>query len=233
MIRVAKPYELNALYRCTRCPRLATHAGELRQIYPNYHARPVSGWGPRNAKILLVGLAPGLHGAFKTGFPFVGDASGNFLFEALHNLELASSTHPDQARLSNVRITNAVKCLPPGNAPTGIEVNNCLGFLAAELIAHAPRRRRLPRAIVSLGGVAHRAVTKLLFQNPQMISTQVGPSQNIKPSVFKHGVAQLVAPKLLHVASFHPSQLNVNTGRITHAMLRDVLSIAAEFVATK
>ncbi|NKB97912.1 MAG: uracil-DNA glycosylase [Pseudomonadales bacterium] len=228
MIRVAKSVERQALSGCTKCSRLAQHACELRQLYPSYHARPVPSWGVKDARILLVGLAPGLHGAFKTGRPFVGDASGNFLFSALHELDLASSPDPSQARLNNLRITNAVKCLPPSNAPKSEEVNNCQGFLAEELIDHAPKRRLLPRAIVSLGGVAHRAVTKLLFQK-SLLGGYAQPDS--KPCVFKHGARQLIDPKLLHVASFHPSQLNVNTRRITQTMLCDALTTAKEFVS--
>lgn len=228
MIRVVKSVERQALSGCTKCSRLAQHAHELRQIYPSYHARPVPSWGAKNARILLVGLAPGLHGAFKTGRPFVGDASGNFLFTALHELDLASSADPNQAQLNNLRITNAVKCLPPSNAPKSEEVNNCLAFLAEELINHAPKRRILPRAIVSLGGVAHRAVTKLLYQE-SLLGGSTKP--NSKPSAFKHGGTQLVDPKLLHVASFHPSQLNVNTRRITLTMLCDALTLAKDFVS--
>ena len=105
------------LSACRACPRLAAHLATVREAHPDYHCQPVGAWGSPRARLLIVGLAPGLHGANRCGQPFTGDASGAFLFAALSRSGFASDPDPARARLRNVRITNAVKCLPPGNRP--------------------------------------------------------------------------------------------------------------------
>ena len=179
--------------------------------YPGYHAAPVGSWGDPRARLLIIGLAPGLHGAARTGRAFVGDASGDFLFSCLHRLGFATAAAPHQAKLLGARITNAVKCLPPGNAPTGIELKACAGFLRAELDKYCSSRARQARVIVTLGGVAHRAVCSAL---------------GLKGAQFGHAVIHTVTPRLSVVSSFHPSRLNVNTRRITAEMLDEVFSIS-------
>ena len=166
--------------------------------------------------MLVVGLAPGLHGAYRTGKAFVGDASGALLFEALASTGFATASVASDARLINARITNAVKCLPPKNAPLGSEVNQCRDWLQPELKAHAPERGYKPRAILTLGGVAYQAVLRSLELKE-------------RPK-FEHGQMLRVRSNLAVIASFHPSRLNVNTGRINLAMMKTVLLAARKLI---
>lgn len=207
---------LAELPTCRRCPRLTAHRDAIRETYPDYQASPIGGWGPRSARLLVVGLAPGLHGAARTGKAFVGDASGEFLFAALHAQGFASDPDPERARLIGARITNAVKCLPPGNAPAAAEVNECRRYLAAELEHHCPSRARRGRLVIALGGVAHRAVCRTLGLNGVP---------------FAHHAIYQVSTHLRLLSAFHPSRLNVNTGRITQPMLRAVFASAGEYLS--
>ena len=200
-------YDLSQLSACTRCPRLVAHLHQVAGQYPGYHAAPVGSWGDRRGRALLIGLAPGLHGAARTGKAFVGDASGDFLFRALHRAGFATEPDPRAARLRDMQITNVVKCLPPGNAPTSAELHLCMGFLRQELTALLPHSPRKPRVLIALGGVAHRAVGRAL---------------GLRGVAFAHGAEHAVADQLMLLASFHPSRLNVNTGRITETMLDDI-----------
>jgi uracil-DNA glycosylase family 4 len=142
----------------------------------------------------------------------VGDASGEFLFAALHRQGFATHPEPARARLRNARITNVVKCLPPGNAPTSGEINACMGYLRAELGGFCPSNARRPRVVLSLGGVAHRVVCRAF---------------EINGAPFAHGGEWQVRPHLHLLSSFHPSRLNVNTRRLTADMLDAVLERAA------
>lgn len=196
---------------CTRCPRLVAHHAEVRQSYPEYHAAPVGSWGDPRAKIVVVGLAPGLHGAARTGRAFVGDASGNFLFAALHRHGFSTSAEPANAQLRNMRITNVVKCLPPGNAPTATEVNTCAAHLELELMRYFPPGARQPRVLITLGGVAHRAVARNI---------------GLKEAGFGHAAVHRLSAKRHVISSFHPSRLNVNTGRLTAPMFDEVFTKA-------
>jgi len=161
--------------------------------------------------MLIVGLAPGMHGANRTGRPFTGDASGDFLFQALYRAGFATAPTAQVARLLGVRITNAVKCLPPGNRPKACEIRNCGRYLASELHALCGVRPRQPRVVLCLGGIAHQAV-----------AAQLGSA--VKP--FRHG-AHTVVRKNVHVLdTYHPSRQNTQTGRLTAAMLDRVLERA-------
>lgn len=152
----------------------------------------------------MVGLAPGLHGAGRTGRAFTGDASGDLLFAALYKTGFASTDSAASARLQNLSITNAVKCLPPQNTVKAQEVNACAGFLRAELEPCLNPRARNFRVVVALGGVAFRAVQRL----------------STFPRVrFAHAAEQPLAPRCVLLGSFHPSRLNANTGRIDEASL--------------
>lgn len=204
----SESYDLRDLMHCVRCPRLAAHHAEVRRRFAGYHALPVGAWGPTSAKMLIVGLAPGLHGATRTGRAFVGDASGDFLFASLFRLGLATASQPQEAKLLNVRITNVVKCLPPGNAPIRDELANCSGYLRQEVNLFCPARSRRPRVIICLGGVAHKAVCRMLGE----------PSRE-----FVHGEQWRVRPRLTVLSSYHPSRLNVNTKRLTTGMLDSVV----------
>src|SRR5438045_442244 len=141
---------------CRACPRLARHLAQVRRDYPDYHARPVAPFGDRRARLLVVGLAPGMHGANRTGRPFTGDHAGVLLYRTLHRYGFAShegSSDPrDGLALIGCRVTNAVKCLPPQNKPQPDEVRRCNRYLAEEIAAARPR------AILALGAIAHRAV---------------------------------------------------------------------------
>lgn len=205
------------ILKCVRCPRLVAHHEQVRQIYPRYHARPVASWGDPRPQLLLVGLAPGLHGAANTGKAFVGDASGSFLFAALHRAGFADSPSPDQARLLNARLTNAVKCLPPDNAPQAGEVACCQSFLVSEIEQFAPPGARKPRVILALGGIAYRAV--------QRASKVPAPVPK-----FEHGLTIELDRSRVLMASYHPSRLNVNTGRLNGPMLDTLLWRCREII---
>ena len=210
----------HALLACSRCPRLVVHRRVIEQQHPSYHNKPVPAWGDRRGRVLVVGLAPGLHGAARTGKAFIGDASGTLLFSALEEAGFCRTGEGHAVSLNGVTLTNAVKCLPPKNAPTTAETNNCLDYLCRELDTLAPPRSRLPRVIVALGGTAYRAVGKAL---------------SMRLPLFQHGlsldlsldISNEAGRKLHLVASYHPSRLNVNTGRLTKEMFHKVFKDVA------
>jgi len=189
------------LQSCRKCRRLSNQLKRLRESHPDYWNRPVPAAGDAASTILIVGLAPGMHGANKTGEPFVGDASGNLLNQALDQLDLRH----------RVRITNAVKCLPIKNLPSAKEVKNCSSFLAAELEFHLEK----PHPVVfALGGLAHKAVIATL-----------GLRQVDFP--FGHGHVHH-HERLALVDSYHCSRYNTQTGRLTLPMFLDALGKAQE-----
>jgi uracil-DNA glycosylase family 4 len=200
---------------CRACPRLASFLDDVGERYPDYYCRPVPPFGDSDARFLIVGLAPGMHGANRTGRPFTGDHAGILLYKMLHRYGF--STHresiaaDDELRLEGCRITNAVKCLPPENKPVGVEINTCNIFLANEL-------RSLPEAsvVMALGGIAHRAVIKAL---------------GLRQADFKFGhaaVHELGGLRLLD--SYHCSRYNTNTGRLTSEMFESVFATARELL---
>ena len=197
---------------CRRCPRLASYLDEVKEQYPDYHARPVPSFGPRNPRLLIVGLAPGVHGANRTGRPFTGDFAGQLLYQTLYKLGLSNqseSTHRgDALELRHCRITNAVKCVPPQNKPVGAEVRNCNHFLAAELAAVAR-----DGVILALGVLAHGAVLKALILRP-------------KDFAFGHGNEHRLGDGRRLVDSYHCSRYNTQTRRLTTAMFRRVVGRA-------
>ena len=162
-------------------------------------------------RLMVVGLAPGLAGAGRTGKGFVGDASGAFLFKSLHRFGFASHQMPERARLRSTVITNIVKCVPPANRPVSQEKRNCEKFLSKELLDFAPSRRANNRVILCLGRDAYEALDRF-FKLPS------------KP--FAHGLHIQVQKNLFLLTSFHPSRLNVNTKRLTQEMLDAVLGSA-------
>jgi uracil-DNA glycosylase len=194
---------------CRHCPRLAHHLAAVKKQHPEYHARPVAPFGPSAANLLVVGLAPGMHGANRTGRPFTGDHAGILLYETLHRSGFASRaisiTADDGLRLTNCRITNAVKCLPPANRPLPAEVRRCNPYLATEINA-------LPygAAILALGIIAHDAVLMAL---------------GIKRSGcrFQHGACHELPRGRLLYDSYHCSRYNTQTRRLTPEMFRRVL----------
>jgi len=193
---------------CRQCPRLADFLCTVKEKHPTYHARPVAPFGDSHAELLIVGLAPGLHGANATGRPFTQDYAGLLLYEALYEFgysnQLNSVALDDGLKLKRCRITNAVKCLPPQNKPTGAEINQCNHFLAAELQT-LPERA----VILALGTVAHLAVLK---------AYQIKQSS----AVFAHNAQHNLSPGLTLVDSYHTSRYNVQTNRLTKAMFNAV-----------
>ena len=147
--------------RCEQCPRLSKFLKQVKRDYPTYHARPVPPFGVENPKLLIVGLAPGMHGANASGRPFTGDYAGILLYETLHKFGFSNKPESvalnDGLKLKQCRITNAVKCLPPENKPTTAEINTCNAYLAEEL-----RQLRAGSSILVLGNIAHQAVLKAL-----------------------------------------------------------------------
>ena len=194
---------------CRLCPRLAAFRDANRLDHPAFFNNPVPSFGPVTARVLIVGLAPGLKGANRTGRPFTGDYAGDLLYPTLIQAELARGDYrasPDDGLvLVDCRITNAVRCVPPENKPTGVEVATCRRFLAAE-IAAMPRLE----AVVALGQVAHRSVIAAL-----------GARQAAFP--FSHGARHNVGDLRLH-DSYHCSRYNTNTGRLTPGMFEAVFS---------
>ncbi|MCZ6460022.1 MAG: uracil-DNA glycosylase, partial [Gammaproteobacteria bacterium] len=181
-----------------------------RRDYPSYHAAPVPGWIVRGAQLLIIGLAPGMHGANATGRPFTGDSSGVFLFAALHRAGFASHPSAAEAALRNTSITNAVKCLPPSNKPVAAEIAQCRKYLIGEIETFAPAggsRLRRPRCILCLGRLAHDAVIRAMA---------------LAPMAFRHGEIHRLAERLYLMDTYHPSRQNTNTGRLTTEMFDSV-----------
>jgi uracil-DNA glycosylase family 4 len=214
----------SALVECRACPRLVAWreavAAEKRAAYrdQDYWGRPVPSFGDPQAALVIVGLAPAAHGANRTGRMFTGDRSGDFLYRGLHRAGLASrpeSIGPgDDLRLDRVLITAAVRCAPPGNRPRPEELARCADWLDQDLC------RARPRVLLALGAIAFRAA---LGAAPRMGWRPPRP----RPA-FGHGVeARLEAGPWL-LASYHPSQQNTFTGRLTEAMLDQVLSRARD-----
>lgn len=197
---------------CRRCGRLAAFLDEVGERYPNYHARPVPPFGDPGARFLVVGLAPGMHGANATGRPFTGDYAGVLLYQTLHDFGFATAPESrnakDGLRLLDCRITNAVKCLPPQNKPVGAEINLCNDYLADEIATLASGS-----VILALGGIAHRAVVRAL-----------GLRQ--KDFVFGHANEHRLPNSLTMLDSYHCSRYNTQTKRLTAEMFRAVFARA-------
>ena len=203
------------LANCRLCKRLVEHHKAIRLIHPNYFAAPVPIWGDEESKILIVGLAPGLHGASRTGQAFVGDSSGDFLFAALFKIGWATSPKSDEAMLNKVMITNAVKCLPPANKPMTVEEKRCSKFLEEEIVAF--RHNGVGnKAILCLGSIAFKAVAGITSRRERVR--------------FGHGVIFDVNKDLKVFGSYHPSRLNVNTGRLNSQMFNILLDRIDKFV---
>jgi uracil-DNA glycosylase len=196
---------------CTRCPRLARYLAVTRRRQPDYWARPVPSFGAPAPRIVIVGLAPGMHGANRTGRPFTGDHAGILLYETLHEFGLASlpvsQTADDALVLLGARIVNAVKCVPPENRPLPDEIRRCNPYLAQELAA-------LPgvRVYLALGRIAHDALLMAL-----------GLPRAAHP--FAHARVHALGERHL-VDSYHCSRYNTSTRRLTPAMFRAVVGTA-------
>ncbi len=193
---------------CRKCARLAGFLCEIKESYPSYHARPVPPFGDRQVDLLIIGLAPGLHGANATGRPFTGDYAGILLYETLYafgySTKPTSESATDGLELKNCRITNAVKCLPPQNKPTTSEISQCNPFLAEEL-STLPERT----VILALGTVAHEAV--LMAYGFKKSSAKFG-----------HNVCHILPNGRKLVDSYHCSRYNTHTKRLTKDTFADV-----------
>lgn len=193
---------------CPLCPRLVAYRTANEAAYPAYFNGPAPSFGPADARLLIVGLAPGLHGANRTGRPFTGDYAGDLLYATLAKFGLASGTYqarPDDGlSLNAAMITNAVRCAPPENKPTPAEIKSCRPFLSAR-IASLPRLK----AIVCLGRIAHDATLAAL-----------GVPARSAP--FAHAAEHALPGGLFLFDSYHCSRYNTNTGRLTPAMFERV-----------
>jgi uracil-DNA glycosylase family 4 len=220
--------EINTrIVECRRCPRLVAWREEValhppaRYAGQHYWARPVPGFGDPRARVLIVGLAPAAHGGNRTGRVFTGDRSGDFLFATLHRTGFAnqptSLARDDGLRLDDLYIAAVNRCAPPANKPSPTERDNCLPYLAAEIVA----LDRL-RVIVCLGAFAWDGALRALAAN--------GHQANPRPR-FGHG-AQAEVGRYLLIGSFHPSQQNTFTGRLTPHMLDEVFAAARAAIRT-
>ncbi|MDJ0749640.1 MAG: uracil-DNA glycosylase [Woeseiaceae bacterium] len=196
---------------CRACPRLADFLDDVKGRFPDYYCKPVPPFGAPDARLLIVGLAPGMHGANASGRPFTGDHAGILLYRMLHKHGFGSRDRSESAdddlELIDCRITNAVKCLPPDNKPVGAEINTCNAFLANEL-----RALQDDAVVLALGGIAHRAIVKAM---------------GLRQADFKFGHAVLHDVGAFRVLdSYHCSRYNTNTGRLTEAMFDAVFAEA-------
>ena len=195
---------------CIKCSRLLEFRRQNESLYPNYYNGPVPSFGNLSAEILIVGLAPGLHGANQTGRPFTNDYAGDVLYPALKKHGFAQGTYlkhaDDGFELKNARITNSVRCVPPQNKVTGDEVKNCGQYLIEEI-------KNMPnlKIIVTLGAVAHNAVLSVL---------------GYKKSAYKFAhstVHHLNNHNILMLNSYHTSRYNINTGVLTEQMFDEII----------
>ena len=199
---------------CRRCPRLAAFLDAVRLDEPEYFCRPVPPFGDPDARLLIVGLAPGMHGANRTGRPFTGDHAGILLYATLHKFGLASgpaSTAADDGlELVNARITNSVKCLPPANKPLPIEIKACNDFLRAEL-----EQSHTARVILALGAIAHAAVLRACGL----------PGGGYR---FAHAAEHSLNGDRVLLDSYHCSRYNTQTRRLTTTMFEGVIGRARD-----
>ena len=196
---------------CRACPRLATFLDEVHVKHPTYHARPVPAFGAAEPKLLIVGLAPGMHGANRSGRPFTGDTAGILLYQTLHQFGYASAPESvsldDGLQLIDCRITNAVKCLPPANKPEPGEIRECNHFLAAEIEALPAQA-----SILALGQIAHQAVLRAL-------------GLKLKDYPFAHASDYRLPNGRRLVSSYHCSRYNTQTRRLTPEMFAAVFNL--------
>jgi uracil-DNA glycosylase len=216
------------LVACTRCPRLVEHcrkiAREKRRAYREweYWGKPVPGFGDANGRILILGLAPGAHGSNRTGRPFTGDSSGNFMYPVLYATGFASQpngTHAgDGLKLKDAYITATVRCAPPQNKPTPEEIARCSDFLDRELAG-----LKKVRVVVALGRIGFDAYLNYLRRRGELKSK--------KDYVFAHGAHYVTPSGRILLASYHPSNQNTNTGKLTEEMFRKIFEQARELLA--
>jgi uracil-DNA glycosylase family 4 len=213
---------------CTRCPRLISYCKKIgrekRRAYQDwdYWAKPVPGWGDANARVLIMGLAPGAHGSNRTGRPFTGDGSGNFMYPILYKAGFASQptgTHrEDGLRLKDAYITAAVRCAPPQNKPTPEEISNCSNWLDKELAA-----LKRVQIVVVLGKIGFDAYLNYMKRRG-LLASKAG-------FAFAHGAQHELPDSRILLCSYHPSLQNTNTGKLTEKMFLDVFLKARRLLA--
>ena len=217
--------QVNAqIIACTRCPRLVEYrqkiAREKRRAYLDceYWGKPVPGFGDPNARVLILGLAPGAHGSNRTGRPFTGDASGKFMYPVLYETGFANQPNAtdrgDGLELTDLYITAAVRCAPPANKPLPQELANCAPYLEREL-----QGLKNLKVIVALGKIGFDAYLNYLKRRGQLASKQ--------PYVFKHGARYRMPDGKTLLASYHPSNQNTQTGKLTRPMFVRIFKEAA------
>lgn len=209
------------IVRCSRCPRLIEHSQAIGRVkrraflQESYWARPVPNFGTPPAPIMIVGLAPGAHGANRTGRMFTGDQSGVWLYRALHRAGLATSPHSidrdDELRLVHCVITSACHCAPPQNRPRADELANCGEWLRRSLEICRPK------VLLALGRIAWEAVVQIALDR--------GWLQSTRPK-FHHGHVARLTEQVVLIGCYHPSQQNTFTGRLTEPMLDEIMDLA-------
>ena len=208
---------INPQSDCPYCPRLAAFRDDWRAAEPAWHNAPVATFGPADARLLIVGLAPGLRGANRTGRPFTGDFAGDLLYATLLKFGFARGRYearPDDGlELINAAITNAVRCVPPQNKPTGPEIAQCRPFLEAT-IAQMPNLT----AMLALGRIAHDSVVRTL-------------GLKLKDAPFGHGAVHEVGDGLRLYDSYHCSRYNTNTRVLTPAMFETVFAAIGDDIS--
>jgi uracil-DNA glycosylase family 4 len=201
---------------CPLCPRLVAFREEARRLHPDWHNNPVPYWGDPAARLIIIGLAPGLKGANRTGRPFTGDYAGDLLYATLQKFGLASGDYqqrPDDGlRLAGTLIANAVACVPPENKPTNDEQKTCRQFLTRRLA------EQKPYAYLALGRIAHDSLLVAL-------------GEKRASHKFAHGAEHRLASGAMLFDSYHCSRYNTNTGVLTTAMFEDVVGRAAAAIA--
>ena len=201
---------------CRICQRLSEFRDTNREKFPDWHNGAVTPFGSLDSQLLIVGLAPGLRGANRTGRPFTGDYAGNLLFDTLGKFNFARGTYSSHANdgfeLIDCRVTNGVRCVPPQNKPVGAEINSCRPFLTAEIDA-------MPnlKCILTLGGIAHNTVLRALIQK-------------VSAWKFSHNAVHALPGLPALINSYHCSRYNTNTGRLTEAMFHDVFKSIRKIV---
>jgi uracil-DNA glycosylase len=211
---------------CTRCPRLVEYreriAREKRRAYLDwdYWGKPVPGFGDPHARVLVMGLAPGAHGSNRTGRPFTGDASGKFMYPVLHETGFANqptaTDRNDGLKLINLYITAAVRCAPPDNKPLPEELANCSYFLDRELAG-----LQEVKVVVALGKIGFDAYLNYLQRRGEIASKKI--------YLFKHGAHYRMPDGKVLLASYHPSNQNTQTGKLTRKMFVEIFKQAARF----
>jgi uracil-DNA glycosylase family 4 len=229
MTKVGTLAKLNArIVACELCPRLRAHctavAQTRRRAYADweYWGRPVPSFGDEKARVLALGLAPGAHGSNRTGRPFTGDGSGDFLYPVLHSAGFASqpkaTRRDDGMKLTDLWITSVGRCAPPGNKPTPVELRKCAPWLDEEM-----KLLKNLRVVVCLGRIA--------FDGLLAHEKRMGNLATRADFVFAHGAEYTLPSGLVAIASYHPSLQNTNTGKLTSTMLLSVFMRARELAA--